>query len=56
MKDILFGMAVGGIIGILLYKNNDCARDLFDESEKMIKREIEKADQASKKPQQKKQA
>ena len=48
MKEILFGMAVGGILGILLYKNNDCAKDIFDQSEKMIKKEIEKAEQASK--------
>ncbi|MDD4815816.1 MAG: hypothetical protein PHQ62_01580 [Clostridia bacterium] len=49
MKDILFGMAVGGILGILLYKNNDCTKEAFDKGEKMIKKELEKMDQQEKK-------
>lgn len=44
MKDIIFGMAVGGVLGILLYKNNACAKQIFDDSEKMICKEIEKCD------------
>lgn len=48
MKDILFGMAVGGIIGILLYKNNACAKQAFDKGEKMVMKELEKMDQEKK--------
>ena len=42
MKDIIFGMAVGGIIGILLYKNNKCTQEAFDKGEALLIKEIEK--------------
>lgn len=45
MKEILFGMAVGSILGILLYKNNEYAKDIFDQSEKMVKKEMNKMEQ-----------
>lgn len=47
MKDIIFGMAVGGILGILLYKNQPCAKQVFDEAEKRIVEEIDKMDKSS---------
>lgn len=50
MREILFGMAVGGVIGMLLYKNNACVQETFDKGEKMLKEEINKLD----KPKQKK--
>jgi len=48
MKDILFGMAVGGVLGILLYKNNACTKQAFDKGEKMVMKEIEKMDKENK--------
>lgn len=48
MKEIIFGMAVGGILGILLYKNNSSAKNIFDKSEKMFMEELEKYDTSSK--------
>lgn len=47
MKDIIFGMAVGSVLGILLYKNNSCAKDIFDKGEKIVMEEIEKMDEAN---------
>ena len=52
MRDIIFGMAVGSVLGVLLYKNNQCAKQIFDEAQKTITKEIEKMEennQASKK-------
>ncbi|MDD2445228.1 MAG: hypothetical protein PHX09_00185 [Clostridia bacterium] len=48
MRDILFGMAVGGILGILLYKKNDCAKEMFDKGEDFVMDEIEKVEKATK--------
>lgn len=57
MKDILFGMAVGGVLGMLLYKNSTCAKEIFDKGEEMVMQEIEKYDQmAQKKPSNKSQS
>lgn len=42
MKDIIFGMVVGSMLGVLLYKNNTCAKELFDSSEKIIMKEVNK--------------
>ena len=42
MKDIIFGMVVGSMLGVLLYKNNTCAKELFDSSEKIIMKEVDK--------------
>lgn len=50
MKDILFGMAIGGVLGMLLYKNNSCVKEAFDKSEKALVEEIEKLDQKKQKP------
>ena len=47
MKDIVFGMVVGGMLGILLYKNNECTKKLFDQGEKIIVEEIEKMEKAN---------
>lgn len=44
MKEIIFGMAVGGVLGILLYKNNKCTQTAFDKGEKLIMKEINKLD------------
>ena len=46
MRDIIFGMAVGSVLGILLYKNNQCAKQIFDEAQKTITKEIEKMESA----------
>ena len=46
MRDIIFGMAVGSVLGILLYKNNQCAKQIFDEAQKTITKEIEKMEEA----------
>lgn len=46
MKDIIFGMVVGSMLGILLYKNNTCTKELFDSGEKIIMKEINKMDDA----------
>ena len=51
MKDIIFGMAVGGIIGILLYKNQPCAKEVFDQAEKKVMEEIEKMEKPMQKNQ-----
>ena len=48
MRDIIFGMAVGSVLGILLYKNNQCAKQIFDEAQKTITKEIEKMEEAGK--------
>lgn len=45
MKDIVFGMVVGSMLGILLYKNNTCAKELFDSSEKIIMKEVNKMEE-----------
>ena len=45
MRDILFGMAVGSVLGILLYKNNTCVQESFDKGEKMIVKELNKMEQ-----------
>ena len=45
MKDIIFGMAVGSVLGVLLYKNNQCAKQIFDEAQKTITKEIEKMEE-----------
>lgn len=49
MKDILFGMAIGGVLGMLLYKNSACAKEFYDKGEELVMQEIEKYDQASSK-------
>ena len=49
MKDIVFGMVVGSMLGILLYKNNTCAKELFDSSEKIIMKEVNKMEENSSK-------
>lgn len=46
MKDIIFGMAVGGVLGVLLYKNNQMAKQIFDEGQKIITKELEKMENA----------
>ena len=46
MKDIVFGMVVGSMLGILLYKNNTCAKELFDSSEKIIMKEVNKMEES----------
>ena len=48
MRDIIFGMAVGSVLGVLLYKNNQCAKQIFDEAQKTITKEIEKMEEAGK--------
>jgi len=48
MKEILFGMAVGSVLGMLLYKKNECAKEMFDKGEEIIMDEIEKVEKASK--------
>ena len=50
MRDIIFGMAVGSVLGILLYKNNQCEKQIFDEAQKTITKEIEKMEDANKNP------
>ena len=50
MRDIIFGMAVGSVLGVLLYKNNQCAKQIFDEAQKTITKEIEKMEEAGKNP------
>ena len=44
MREILFGIALGSVLGALLYKKNDCAKEVFDKGEEMIMKEIEKAE------------
>lgn len=44
MKDILFGMAIGGVLGMLLYKNSSCAKQIYDKGEELIMNEIERYD------------
>lgn len=51
MKDLLIGMALGGILGMTLYKNSKCTREVFDKGEQVILNEIEKFDDQPKKPQ-----
>ena len=40
MKEILFGMAVGVVLGALLYKNNDTAKEIVNKGQKMIEKEM----------------
>ena len=40
MKEILFGMAVGVMVGALLYKNCDTAKDIVNKGQKMIEKEV----------------
>ena len=40
MKEILFGMAVGVVLGALLYKNNDTAKEIVNKGQKKIKIEV----------------
>ncbi len=40
MKEILFGMAVGVVVGALLYKNNDTAKEMVKKEQKMIEKEM----------------
>ena len=49
MKDLLIGMALGGILGMTLYKNSKCTREVFDKGEQVILNEIEKFDEPDKK-------
>ena len=49
MKDLLIGMALGGILGMTLYKNSKCTREVFDKGEQVILNEIEKFDEPEKK-------
>ena len=44
-------MALGGILGMTLYKNSKCTREVFDKGEQVILNEIEKFDDQPKKPQ-----
>ena len=48
MKEILFGIAIGSMLGILLYKKSDCAKEVIDKSEEIIMKEIEKAEKKAK--------
>lgn len=48
MRDILFGMAIGGILGMMLYKNNQCVQETFDKGEKLLKEELEHLDKPAK--------
>lgn len=48
MREILFGIAIGSVLGALLYKKNDCAKEVFDKGEQIIKKEIEKAERKQK--------
>jgi len=53
MREILFGVALGTVIGALLYKKNECAKDLIDQGERMVKKEIEKMEKENNKNKQK---
>ncbi len=50
MKEIMFGMAVGIVIGALLYKNNDTAKQIVNKGQKMVEEEMKKQAKASKSP------
>ena len=48
MKEIMFGMAVGLVVGALLYKNNDTAKELVNKGQKMVEEEMKKQAKTSK--------
>ena len=41
MKEILCGMAIGVVVGALLYKNNDTAKEIVNKGQKMIEKEVQ---------------
>lgn len=48
MREILFGIAIGSVLGVLLYKKSDCAKEMIDKGEEIIMKEIEKAEKKAK--------
>ena len=48
MKEIMFGMAVGLVVGALLYKNNDTAKEIVNKGQKAIEDEMKKQAKATK--------
>ena len=40
---MMLGFAVGMVTGVMLYKNSACTKKIVDESEKIIKNEVKKA-------------
>ncbi len=40
MKEIMFGMAVGIVVGALLYKNNETAKQIVNKGQQMLEKEM----------------